>query len=127
MKRLLALVVVAGVLVAGCGDENSDVSDSAAAELQPRVAEIRQLAGQRQADQVAAKLAQLRSRVTDLVQRGELSERAGQEIVASLDGVQGQLALITTTTTTTTTPPPPRDSDEERKDKDEDEDEKERG
>lgn len=64
MKRLLAVFVLAGVLMGGCGGDRTDVSKSAAAELQPLVAQIRQLAEQRQADQVAAKLAELRPRVT---------------------------------------------------------------
>lgn len=124
MTRLLAVVVFAGVVLGGCGGDSTDVSKSAAAELQPRVAEIRQLAGQRQADQVAAKLAELRLRVSDLVQRGELSERAGQEIIASAEGVQAQLTLITTTTTTVPPPPPrkerDREEDEDREDEEDD-------
>lgn len=124
MKRLVIAVVIAGVLVGGCGGDSPDVSHSASAELRPRVAEIRQLAGQRQADQVAAKLAELRPRVSDLVQRGELSERGAQGILAAIDGVQGQLALITTTTTTPPPPPPPpRNDDEGHGEDDEDEDE----
>lgn len=114
MKRLLAALLAAGVLVGGCGGDSRNVSGSAAAELQPRVAEIRQLAAQRQADRVAAKLAELRAQVADLVERRELSERAAQQILAAARRVEGQLALITTTTT------PPRREDGDHQDGEED-------
>lgn len=122
---ILVVVVVVGGLMAGCGGDNPDISDAAAADLQPRAAEIRNLAGQRHADQVAAKLAEMRSLVDDLVQRGELSDRAAREILAAAGEVQGQLVLITTTTTAPL-PRPSEDGHHEDEDDDEDEDEEER-
>lgn len=95
--------------LAGCADEPSALSGTAAEELQPRVAEIRALAGARQPDQVTAKLDELRLVVEDLQRRDELSEQGAQEVLAAADAVGAQLGLITTTTTQppTTQPPPP--------------------
>lgn len=110
MRRLGCGALVLASLV-GCADEPRAVSDTAAEELQPRVAEIRALAGARQPEQVTAELAELRLVVEDLQRRDELSEQGAQEVLAAADAVAAQLGLITTTTTqpptTQPAPPPP--------------------
>ena len=119
MRRAILLVVALSVAVAGCGADKPDITDNAGAQLQARVAEIRRLAAERQADQVAAKLAELRKVTEDLRAADQLSDDAARKVIAAAEAVQAQLALITTTTTTT--PPPPRE------DKDRDEEDKEEG
>lgn len=113
---LIALLPV--VALAGCSKDEPEMTERAAAQLQPRVAEIRQLAGERKADQVAAKLAELRTIVEDLRADGDLSADRARDVLAAADGVQSRLRLITTTTT-----PPPRH--DEGRDEDDDEKEKE--
>lgn len=116
----LLVGALALVLVAGCGNGKGDFSDTAANELRPRVAEIRDLATARQPDQANAKLVELRAIVEDLQARGELSEKAAREVLAAADAVNTQLGLITTTTTTE--PPPPDEDEHEDEDDEDDED-----
>lgn len=123
MRRALFISVMALATFAGCAGDEPDLTDAAAEALQPRVAEIRQLAAQRQADQASAKLAELRLAIEDLRRRGELSDRGAQEVLDAADAVQSQLALITTTTTRPLPEPPDEDDDrdhEDEEDRDED-------
>lgn len=119
MRRELRIGVIVLAALGGCAGDDPDVSDTAAEALQPRVAEIRELAVQRRADQVTTKLAELRLVIEDLRQRGELSEQGAEDVLAAADAVQGQLALITTTTQ----PPPPERADEDDDDRDHEEEE----
>lgn len=114
MTRAVTRLVLCGAValagLTGCGDEPR-ASDTAAEELQLRVAEIRELANARQPDQVTAKLSELRLVVDDLRRRDELTEEGAREVLAAAAAVDAQLGLITTTTTTTTTQPPPSEDD----------------
>jgi hypothetical protein len=135
MKRtwsaLVALTIVAG-LASSCGSSDS-LPESAAADLQGRVTEIRGLAESRQPEQAAGRLAELRAAVATLVEQGEVDRGQADEILAAASSVEQQLALITTTTTSTTTAPPPppptttapaRPSDDGKKGEDGKDDEK---
>lgn len=110
LSRWLALVVA--VALAACGSDKADVSDVARNELQPRVAEIRELADAKQADQVQAKLTELRLVIGDLLQRGELTGQGADDLRAAATNIESQLDLITTTTQ----PPPPRDEGDDEED-----------
>lgn len=123
-RRVLLIGALALVILAGCRNGKGDVSDTAGDELRPRVAEIRDLATARQADQANRKLVDLRALVEDLQGRGELSEKAAGEVLAAADAVSTQLGLITTTTTTEQ--PRHRDADEHEDGDDEKEDTKRR-
>ena len=111
--RLLSGALALAFLV-GCGNKESEMSDTAADELQLRVAEIRELANARRSDQVATKVAELHAAVADLQGRGDLSDRRALEVLAAADDVSAQLGLITTTTASTTTQPPPPPPQEDR-------------
>ena len=112
-RRILVCLLV----LAACGSDGGDISDDAGAALQPKVAEIRQLASTRQADALMAKLAELRGVVGQLEADGELTSGAAAEILSSLAAVEAQVPLITTTTTTTTTEVPDRGGRDEDEDK----------
>jgi hypothetical protein len=89
--------------VVGCGGGHSEVSPDAAAQLKPRVEEIRALATAREPDQVSTKLAELRQLVASLRSRHALTDQGAQTVLAAADAVSAQLVLITSTTTA---PPP---------------------
>lgn len=119
MIRLVAVPVAIAIAILGaCGGDQPDLSTSASAVLQERVAEIRTLAEAREADAVIAKVDELRSLVEQLRDDGEISADAAERILASVAAVSENVATITTTTTTTA--PPDEDEDE---DDDEDKDE----
>lgn len=120
----LALVAVAAVLPAACGDDHT-ISDTAAAQLQPKVTEIRELVDDRQPEQAAVRLAELRTAVETLRQQGEIDAQRADEVLAAVAEVEQQLGSITTTTTVTTTttaPAPPSTSSGPNRDRDRDDD-----
>lgn len=114
LLRAVAIAVAAVVaLGAACGGGDPDISGDASSALEPKVAEIRQLAAARQAEQAKAKLAELRGAVEELRSSGDLSDQRAGEILLAADAVETRLALVTTTTI----PPPPPDEDEDDEDR----------
>ena len=97
-RRLLVALALGAVLLAGCG--GTDMTRSAATDLQSRVAAVS--AAVVDGDQTGAQTAlnNLHLVVTNLVARGEISEDKAESILAAAEDVQNQLALMPTTTTT---------------------------
>ena len=73
------------------------MSDEARDRLGPALRDIRTAAEDQQPEVAAARLAELRTTVTSLVEQGEISEERANEILAAADAVEAQLAPITTT------------------------------
>lgn len=116
---VLALASAAVLPLACSGDDDAAISETAAIELQPRVAEIRQLATAGQPEAALAKVAELDAVLDDLVERDELSAGAAAAVLDQAHAVADELQHVTTTTTATTAPPPtepppPAGDDEER-------------
>lgn len=111
-SRAVAAVAVAIAFVA-CGGE-TDVSDTATAELRARTERIRELAAAGRPEEALAGLAELEVVLADLVAREEVTDDGAEDIRARAADVAAELHAITTTTTTTTAPPPPEEDDEDR-------------
>ncbi len=120
------------LLVPACGG-GSEVSEAAAARLQPQVQALREAAATGSQDAANRELAELRALVAELSATEELSERGARRVLAAADRVEANLALLATTTTappttpTTTAPPPPppEEEDDEKEKKKEEEQEEE--
>lgn len=97
-RRSLVAIAVGVMLLAGCG--GPDMTGTASSDLQSRVAAV--TAAVVGGDPVAAQTAlnNLQLAVTNLVDRGDLSEDKASDILAAAEGVQSQLSLMPTTTTT---------------------------
>lgn len=118
--RQVAVVVLAAAALTGCGGDDPAVPAGAGAQLNARVAAIRQAATA--GDRAAA---ELRQAVGELQGAGELAESTASRILARAAVVEANLTSLTTTTTTTQ--PPEDHGDDKRKgdgDKDEEEEEK---
>ena len=100
MKRMAALVLV-GILAAGCG-RSGDLPDQVAAELRDRMTAIRAAAGAGNRAEAEAALAELRRRVVELEQAGQVDDRKAAEILGAAAEVETQLALLPAPA-----PPPP--------------------
>jgi hypothetical protein len=92
MRRVAALVM-AGVLMAGCG-RSPELPDPLATELRHRVTAIRAAAGTGDRAGAEAALAELRRRVVELDQVGEVSHGKAGEILAAAAAVESQLAAL---------------------------------
>ena len=125
MKRSAALaaavMIAAGSLLAGCGDDGHRLSDEASALLAPRVEAIRSAAaaGDRAAAQVEA--GRVRQKLAELQAAGTVDGAEADTVLKALASVEEQLGLLpeptttTTATTTTTTAPSDKDDDEGKK------------
>ena len=113
-----AITLALAVGACGSGEGLGLVSETASAELTPRVTEIRGLAAGGHPEFAAAKLLELEALVEQLRERGDLSDEGAAAVLAAAFEVEEQLLLITTTTTATTVPPttapPDEDEDEGR-------------
>jgi hypothetical protein len=100
MRRMtaIALVVLSAV---GCG-RSSDLPDAVAAELRDRMTAIRTAAGAGNRAQAEAALAELRRRVVEFEQAGQVDDRKADEILGAAADVETQLALLPAPA-----PPPP--------------------
>ena len=108
MRRLGFLVLL--VLV-GCGQEGAGIGDTASAALQPQVQQVRAAATSGDRAGAARELAELRQMVTDLRQRGDLSESAAAKVLAAAAEVEAQLEEgITPATQVAPTTSGPRDA-----------------
>ena len=132
--RLARFAVAALLLLAPACGGGSQVSEAAAARLQPQVQALREAAATGGQDAAKRELAELRALVGELSATDELSERGARRVLAAADRVEANLTLLDTTTTapptttTTTTappPPPPEDKDEEKDEEKEKKDEEE--
>jgi len=97
-RRLLAALALGAVLLAGCG--GPDMTNSASADLQSRVAAVRAAVVDGDSSGAQTALNNLHLVVMNLVGRGELSEGKASDILAAAENVQDQLDLMPTTTTT---------------------------
>jgi hypothetical protein len=100
MRRVAALVM-AGVLMAGCG-RSSELPEPLAAELQARTTTIRAAAGAGDRAGAEAALAELRRRVVELDQAGQVGHGKAAEILAAAAAVESRLAALPAPA-----PPPP--------------------
>jgi len=116
MQRFLVAMLLGALLLTSCSGSKADVSATAARQLDPKIAEVRAAAGAGQTDEAKAKLAELRSLVTELEDKGELDSPGARRVLDAAAGVEQQLDVFTTTTasttSTTTTTAPDEDSDE---------------
>jgi hypothetical protein len=118
--RIAAVALLVGSLLGlgACGGSGSGISSSAAAQLQLRVAAIRDAASQGDTSAAESQLADLRVDVVEFRAGNKLDDAAATRILDAADAVGTQLALLepsttttlattttTTETTTTTTPP----------------------
>jgi hypothetical protein len=122
----VALVVTALASLGACGGSGSGISSSAAAQLQLRVAAIRDAAAHGDGSAAESQLADLRVDVVEFRAGNKLDDAAARRILHAADAVGVQLSLleppttttlstttiattttVTTSTTTTTTPPKP--------------------
>ena len=74
-RQLLAVLLAAGVTLAGCGSEQG-VGETASAALVPQVQDVRASAEMRNRDEALAKLSALRQTVAGLRASGDLTEQA---------------------------------------------------
>jgi hypothetical protein len=112
----VAVMIAAGSLLAGCGDEDHRLSDEASALLAPRVEAIRSAAaaGDRAAAQAEAD--RVRQTLNDLQAAGAVDGAEAATVLKALESVEEQFGLLpepTTTTTTTTTAPSDEGDDDE--------------
>jgi hypothetical protein len=97
----MTAIVLAGLLAAGCG-RSANLPDEVAAELRDRVTSIRAAAGDGDRPQAEAALAELRRRVVELGQTGQVDDWRAEEILGAAARVEAQLALLPAPA-----PPPP--------------------
>jgi hypothetical protein len=121
LRRLTAvgaLLVVALLGLASCGGSGSGISSAAGAELQLRVAAIREAAAGGDRDAAEDQLAQLRVKVVQFRADDKVDDSAAARILRAAGAVETELALLTppssTTTTTTTTEPPQKGKDHDK-------------
>ena len=88
MRRLGTILLL--VLMA-CGQEADGIGRSAADALEPQVQQVRAAATNGDRAEAAAKLAELRQTVSDLRQRGELTEGGAAKVLAAAAAVEAQL------------------------------------
>ena len=79
MRRLGTLLLL---VMMACGQEADGIGQRAAAALEPQVQQVRAAATNGDRAGAAAMLAELRQRVTDLRQSGELSEEGAAKVLA---------------------------------------------
>jgi hypothetical protein len=107
-----ALSLVALFVFSACGG-GSGVSSAASAQLQLRVAAIRNSAAQGDRGAAESQLAQLRVDVVQFRAADKIDDSAAKRILNAAGVVEAKLALLsapeTTTTETTTTTKPPKD------------------
>lgn len=123
--RQVAVVVLAAAALTGCGGDDPAVPAGAGAQLNARVAAIRQAATAGDRSAAELRLSELRQAVGELQGAGELAESTASRILARAAVVEANLTSLTTTTTTTQ--PPEDHGDDKRKgdgDKDEEEEKK---
>ena len=123
MKRPVlaaAMLIAAGSLLAGCGEEDHRLPDEASALLAPRVEAIRSAAAAGDRATAQAEVSQVRRTLADLRAAGTIAASEADTVLLALAGVEQQLGLLpepTTTTTTaittTTTAPPAGDDDKD--------------
>ena len=94
MRRLTFLLLL---LLVGCGQEGAGIGESASAALAPQVQQVRAAATSGDRAGAARELAELRQMVTDLRQRGELSESAAARVLAAAAEVEARLGAGITT------------------------------
>lgn len=142
MRAAAVAIVALLVVVPACGEEGSDISETAAIQLDSQVQDLRRAAADGSREAAGQELAELRRLVEELSASGELGDDGAGRILAAAEEVEANLDLLvptstsppvttaptTTTTTTTTTlatsttteePPPPKDEEEQDQDRDE--------
>ena len=114
-----AMLIAAGSLLAGCGEEDHRLPDEASALLAPRVEAIRSAAAAGDRATAQAEVSQVRRTLADLRAAGTIAASEADTVLLALAGVEQQLGLLpeptttTTTITTTTTAPPAGDDDKD--------------
>ena len=114
-----ALLVVALFVLGSCGGSGSGVSSAAGAQLQWRVAAVREAAARGDRSTADDQLAHLRVDVVEFRAAHKVDDAAATRILRAAGAVETQLSLLasatttteatttTTSTTTTTEAPPP--------------------
>jgi hypothetical protein len=118
------MLLVALSVFNGCGG-SSGISSLAGAQLQLRVAAIRDSAARGDRSTAESQLSQLRVDVVQFRADNKVNDSAATRILRAADAVEAKLALLapppapttttsstTTTTTTTTRPPKPKGHDD---------------
>jgi hypothetical protein len=129
MKRVALAMGVVVVLAGGCG-QAPELPQQVAAEFRDRMVAIRAATGAGDRAGAEARLAELRHRVVELQQAGQVDDTRAAEILGAAAEVEAQLATIPPPapppTTMATSPPPTEDGDRghgrKKKDGDHDED-----
>lgn len=115
MRSLVVVVLVMGLVLAGCGSGSDALSKEGSTTLSATVADLRAAAASRDVNRARVDLAAIRTTVADLQRAGDIDEKRAAEVLDSAAAVEGSLALITTTTTTAPPPPPDQGKHEEKK------------
>jgi hypothetical protein len=93
---LAVALVLAGCLLAGCGDDGGgEMSERAADRLHEQVAAIQYAAAGEAYEPARQGLQELRSTVERLLERGDLSSAKAQEILEEAERVDQVLAELT--------------------------------
>jgi len=92
------------LVLAGCGESTSGIGQTAASQLGPQVEQVKAAAISGDRASAAAKLAQLRTSVTDLRQGNQLSEAGAARVLAAAAEVEAQLGAPAPQTVTTVAP-----------------------
>jgi hypothetical protein len=103
--KAFAVGVVAVALTACAGDDSNRMSASAAAELETAVHDVRVAVDAHDDATATARLADLRTRVTELATTNNVTSARALQIFDAITALEAQLAQRATTTTTTTAPP----------------------
>ncbi|MDQ3485127.1 MAG: hypothetical protein M3445_06915 [Actinomycetota bacterium] len=133
MRMRVGALVVAFIVLAGCGTDEQATGEVAAIELSGLVDQVRAAAEAGEEDTARERLEEVLAAVDDLRGRGELTAEQGARIQAAASDIEQALALLATTTTsatstpTTTSAPSRPTTTLDAADEDRDEDDKGRG